>query len=119
MAKNEAAIAGEEAAATEAKESKVAPKPEGFVSPYHFTTELSKHLGKEIRPQTVYGMVRNRPKLKDGTEFPVETNTDGKYMINVQAGLDWFDARQKERAEAKAAKAAKAAEADKEAAAAE
>jgi len=124
MADKEKAAAGgdaEEAAAT--KESKIAPKPDGFESPYNFTKLLNDHLGKPregegaIRPQTVYAMVRSQPKLKDGTPFPVEQNTDGHYMVNVAAGIAWYDQRQKDRAEAKAAKAAKASEGDKEAAA--
>lgn len=119
MADKEKAAAAEASGEATAKESKIAPKPEGYMSPYHFTAVLSQHLGKEIRPQTVYGMVRNQPKLKDGTPFPVEKNTDGKYMINAEAALAWFDQRQQERAAAKAAKAEAAASNDKEAAAAE
>jgi hypothetical protein len=105
-----------------AKESKIAAKPEGFVSPYNFAKALGVHEGKGedgIRPQTVYGMVRNPPKLKDGTPFPVETNSDGHYMIDTGKALAWWDTRKKERAESKAAKAAAATEAaDKEAVAA-
>ena len=104
-----------EAEATEEKESKIAPKPEGFTSPYKFADILSEHVGREIRPQTVYAMVRNQPKLKDGTPFPVQTNeADGRYMVNVEEALAWYDARQEERAAAKKAK-----EEDKEAAAEE
>lgn len=117
MAKEKEAAAEAEATEAEAAESKIAPKPEGFISPYRFAEVLSEHVGREIRPQTVYAMVRNQPKLKDGTAFPVEQNTDGHYMVNTEAGLAWFDARQSERAAAKAAKAAKeeaAEEADSE-----
>jgi len=128
MADKEKAADKEAAATSEGtesapKESKIAPKPEGFESPYNFTKLLNDHLGKPregegaIRPQTVYAMVRSQPKLKDGTPFPVEQNTDGHYMVNVAAGIAWYDARQKERAESKAAKAAKAESGDKEAAA--
>lgn len=118
MAKNEEAAA--EAAATKEKEPKIAPKPEGFESPYQFAKALSEHVGREIRPQTVYAMVRNQPKLKDGTPFPVEQNTDGHYMVNVEAGLGWYDARQEERAAAKVEKAAaKAAKAESDEAVAE
>ncbi len=106
MAKNkEAAAEAEAEATTEEKVSKIAPKPEGFTSPYHFAEALSKHVNREIRPQTVYAMVRNQPKLKDGTPFPVEQNTDGHYMVNTQAALVWYDSRQEERAAAKQAKA--------------
>lgn len=117
MAKDkEAAATGE--ATTEEKEPKIAPKPEGFVSPYKFADILSEHVGREIRPQTVYAMVRNQPKLKDGTPFPVQTNeADGRYMVPADEALKWYDARQEERAAAKAAKASK--ESDKEEAAEE
>jgi len=110
MAKKDEAAAEEAEATT--KESKIAPKPEGFVSPYRFAELLSEHVGRDIRPQTVYAMVRNQPKLSDGTPFPVEQNTDAHYMVNVEAGLAWFDTRQNERAASKAAKATAAAAAD-------
>lgn len=106
--KDKEAAATEDAQATEeSKESKIAPKPEGYISPYNFATVLSEHVGREIRPQTVYAMVRNQPKLKDGTPFPVEQNeADGRYMVNQEQALAWYDARQEERAQAKAAKEA-------------
>ena len=108
----EAAATGEQEA--EGKKSSVAPKPEGFVSPYRFAEMLSERVGREIRPQTIYAQVRNRPKLKDGTEFPVETNTDGKYMINAEAAFAWYDTRDREKAAAKTAKAEKEAAAEAE-----
>jgi hypothetical protein len=100
-------------ATTDKKESSIAPKPEGFVSPYKFASLLSERLGRNIRPQTIYSQARNKPKLSDGTEFPVEVNTDGHYMINVEAAFEWYDKRASERAASAQAKA------DKEAAAAE
>lgn len=115
----EKAAAAEATEEAPAKESKIAPKPDGFVSPYNFAKLLGVHQGKGedgIRPQTIYAQVRNPPKLKDGTPFPVEQNSDGHYMINTEAALAWYDTRAQERAEAKASKAAKES-ADKEAAA--
>lgn len=109
MAKQDKEAAAAEGGETTeaAKESKIAPKPDGFVSPYQFAQTLSQKLGREIRPQTIYAQVRNRPKLKDGTEFPVEKNSDGHYMINEEAALAWYDARDQEKAAAAAAKASK------------
>lgn len=120
------AAATEEAAseATEDKEPKIKPKPEGYVSPYAFADDLAVHLGQDkgsIRPQTIYALVRNRPKGAggEGDEFPVEENVDGKYMIHVETALDWWDRRAAAKAEKKAAKAKEEAAKDKEAAAAE
>lgn len=116
MAKDDKEKAAQEEggeATADKKESSIAPKPEGFVSPYKFATLLSERLGKQIRPQTIYSQARNKPKLSDGTEFPVEMNTDGHYMINAEAAFEWYDRRASERAASAKAKE------DKEEAAAE
>ncbi len=104
----------EQAEETAEVESKKAPKPEGFVSPYEFAQLLSDHVGRNIRPQTVYGFVRNETTNADGTPFPVEQNTDEHYMVNAEAALAWFDQRQADKAARAAAKAAEAAEADED-----
>ncbi len=110
MAKNAAAEAEAAAEGKEEQESKSkkAPKPDGFVSPYEFATLLSEHVGKDIRPQTVYGFIRNETKNADGTVFPNEKNTDGKRMVNTKAALAWYDQRQTDKAAKAAAKEAEA-----------
>ncbi len=86
--------------------SKKAPKPDGFVSPYEFADQLSDHVGRTIRPQTVYGFVRNETTNADGTPFPVEKNTDDSYMVPTEAALAWWDQRQADKAARAAAKTA-------------
>lgn len=113
MAREKEQVADAEAEAAE-KESKKAPKPDGFVSPIDYAKHRSELLGKEIRPQTIYSYVRN------SEDFPAEKNTDGRYMVNQEAADRWFEERAAAKAARKAEKEAKkAAEADKEAAAAE
>ena len=92
--------------------SKKAPKPEGYVSPYTFASQLSDHVGRTIRPQTVYGFVRNETTNADGTPFPSEENTDGHYMVNTEQALAWWDQRQADKAARVAAKEAESAAAD-------
>ena len=102
--KEKAAKAATETEAAE-KKSKKAPKPDGYVSPVEYAKHRSELLGKLVRPQTIYSYIRNTKG------FPFETNTDGRYMINVKVADEWFE----ERAKAKEARAkAKEAEAEAE-----
>jgi len=113
-ASKEAAATGEVAAPTAGetpaeKKSKIAPKPEGFVSPYHFAAELKKATGEEVRPQVIYGLVRNKPKNAKGVEFPVIQNEDGHFMVNVQEALQWWKDRVKRQPKTKEEAAAETA----------
>lgn len=116
MAASKEAAAQEETAEATEKESKKAPKPEGFVSPIDYAEHRSQVQGKFVRPQTIYGYIRNN--TEGDNPFPVEKNSDGRWMINQAAADAWFEARSKAREAKKAEKAAKE-KADKEAAAAD
>jgi len=123
---------GSKAAAKAAKDEKVEekeatkkdPKPEGYVSPVEFAKLWSAHRAGEqatleaydaldesqqVRPQIVYGYIRNNAAF---AEASASQNTDGHWMINVQAGLDFLTLRDTDRAAKKATAAAAAAEAE-------
>jgi hypothetical protein len=100
--------------ATEAKAEEKAPKkekaplPDGFVTPVTFAKELGAKLGKEIRPQIIYGYVKNNgPQSKN--PFPFEKNSDGAFIVNRDAAFAWYDALQERKTTREAANAAKAA----------
>jgi len=133
MARNKEAEAAkaagneEEAVAEEkAPVTKKDPKPEGYVSPVEFAKLWSAHKAgqpatleayaeldesAQIRPQIIYGYVRNNTAF---AEACVETNTDGRLMVNVNTGLEFLTKSSAAREAKKAAKvesdAAKAAE---------
>jgi hypothetical protein len=106
---------------TEAKPEKAtkAPLPEGFITPVNFAKALGAKLGKEIRPQIIYGYIKNNgPESKN--PFPFEKNSDGAFIVNEQAAYAWYDALQERKANREQKKAAdEAAKAAKAAAAAE
>lgn len=108
MAKKDEAVADETTEATEAKESKKDPKPDGYVSPIEYSEHRSEVEGKFIRPQTIYGLFKDLEK----NGFPAEKNTDGRWMIPVEAADAWYAERKQKRAAKKAEKAAKEAAAE-------
>lgn len=116
MASKKEAAAEETAEATE-KESKKDPKPDGYVSPIKYAEHRSEQVGKFIRPQTIYGYIRNNSE--GDNPFPVEKNTDGRWMINVETADQWFADREAAKAAKAKAKAEKDAAKDKEEAAAD
>lgn len=81
------------------------PVPDGYETPVQFAKRLSAKIGSEFRPQMVYGFIKN------SKTFPWKQNTDGRYLVQIEEGLTWFDAKEQRKAEREAAKAAKAAEA--------
>lgn len=120
-----------ETAETEKKDTKSTRPavPEGKVSPVAFAHLLSEHLrkehpelgirlteGKNVAPQVVYSYIKNNgPESKN--PFPAEKSEGRAAVVDPQAGLDWWDAKdlrvkaQKAGAAEKAAnKAAKASE---------
>ena len=109
---------GAEAVEEKAPKNKKAPKPDGYVSPVEFAKFYSADKagvavddlteGQAIRPQIIYGYIKN----SEGFRALVETNVDGKLMINVEAGLAFLRSRDATKAAAKAAK--EAAKADEE-----
>jgi hypothetical protein len=96
-------------AAPETPKRKKDPVPEGFLTLVDFAKHAGKAAGGDdntIRPQVMYGYARN-----DKT-FPFKQNTDGRYIINVEEGMAWMNAKAQRVAERKAkAEAKKAAEA--------
>lgn len=104
-----AAGATSEAAATAkpAKQTKD-PKPEGFVSPVEFAKQYSAQIGHEVRPQMIYGYIKNN-KGFGGDPNIVKVNTDGHQMVNTKAGLAFLADRDAKSVAAKQAKAAAAA----------
>lgn len=107
--------------------------PEGYVTPIGFAKilgerGLQRNRGGEVvtdvRPQMVYSYIKNAPK---DDAFPLETITDSigkeRQVVNVEAGVEWWErknertATRKQNAADKATKkaeraAAKAAEAE-------
>jgi cell division septation protein DedD len=83
--------------------SKKDPVPDGFMTP----TALANELG--LRPQIVYGYIRN------GKNFPQKQHTDGRFIVPVGSGNEADDARAwiKNRREATAKRKAEAAAKEK------
>jgi hypothetical protein len=103
--------------ATEAK-AEAKPKttkvalPEGYVTPVAFAKQLTEKTGEEVRPQIVYGYIKNTKN------FPfVERAENPRFMVKVPEAFTFLEEKQAERAQKKEAKAA--AEAAKAAAATE
>jgi hypothetical protein len=114
--------------AKEKKESTRPPVPEGKVSPVAFAKILTEHLRKEheslgkrladdksVAPQVVYSYIKNNA---EGSKNPFPaTKAEGRAaVVDAEAGLAWWDAKdvrvaegKKAKAEKDAAKAAKAA----------
>ena len=84
------------------------PKPEGFVSPVEFAKLYSAQIGREVRPQMIYGYIKNN-KGFGGDPNIVQVNTDGHQMVNTKAGLAFLADRDAKASAAKQAKAAAAA----------
>jgi hypothetical protein len=86
----------------EAKKTKRPAPPEGYVTPVNFAHKLSEKLGHEVRPQIVYGYVKN------GKDFPVDNQPlDGggtRPIVHLERGLAWYDALQARKAERAAKK---------------
>jgi hypothetical protein len=85
-----------------------APLPDGFITPVQFAKKLSEKLGKDIRPQVIYGYVRN------SKDFPSQKNTDGAFIVDEAKAFTWYDQKEARRVEREAAKTAKEAAAAKE-----
>ena len=79
------------------KESKKAVVPEGFLSPVDFAKHLSEQKGEEVRPQIVYGYIRN---TKD---FPFQEREGlPRFIIPVDEATAFINAKAAARAEKKA-----------------
>jgi len=83
----------EEEATPKAK-AKAAPKrkkielPETHVTPVGFTKVLKEARGVEVRPQVIYGHVKN------SKTFPSGHHVDGRVIIPIDEGLNWWDEKE-------------------------
>lgn len=107
MARGKQALEQEDTQDVEAedakKESKKTPVPEGFMAPVEFAKHCTEKFGEEVRPQVVYGYIRN------GKEFPYEEREGTpKFIVKVDDGEEWVRARMEKRKERAAKKAAEA-----------
>jgi hypothetical protein len=96
------AVDGETAPAATAAASKKHDLPsDEWVTPVGLAKVISKERmgGKELRPQMVYGWIKNSKAL---AAF-VKKHTDGRNIIRVEDGLAWFDEKEKRKAERAAA----------------
>lgn len=82
-----------------------APLPEGYVTPVSFAKLLGERVGKEIRPQVIYGYIRNTKAFR---EQAASQNVDQAWMINTEAGFAWWDEKEARKAKSAADKEAKA-----------
>jgi hypothetical protein len=93
-------------ASTEAKpKTKKDPVPDGFEPPVAFTKRMNDEFkdklgGVEMKPQVMYGY------LKQSSDFPKRQNTDGRWLVDIVAGREWFSNLLTRRAERAAKKAA-------------
>jgi hypothetical protein len=114
---------GTESAAPKEKKPARGALPEGYVTPVGLAHELGKrglqkdrdgNVLTEVKPQMVYSYMRNAPK-EDA--FPIEKVNDDqgneRQALKLDAGIEWWERKNKRAAERKenaAAKAAKKAE---------
>ena len=96
----EGTVATEAKAPKEKAPSKKVALPEGYVTPVDFAKQLSERNGEEVRPQVVYGYVKNMK------EFPfVERDEAPRFMVKVPEAFDFLATKLAEKAAKKAAKA--------------
>lgn len=82
--------------------SKKDPLPEGYITPVQLAKVLSELWGEDVRPQSIYGYIRN------AKSFPFGNNTDGRFMVPQDEAVAWCEERRVarvRRAEEKAAAA--------------
>jgi hypothetical protein len=96
------------------KEPARPPVPEGKVSPVQFAKILSKHLtekrGEEttVAPQVVYSYIKNNGEGSKNP-FPATKSEGRAAVVDAEAALAWWDAKDARVAERKTAAAEKAA----------
>jgi hypothetical protein len=100
----------DEAATAEGEEtkskSKKTPLPDGYQTPVGFTHVLKEQRGVDVRPQVIYGYVRNNKAFQ---EFSGTNEGDGRVILNVERALAWWDEKEAKKAEREQKKAAEAA----------
>ena len=81
---------------------------EGYLTLVGFSHLLAKKAPEgrhvKVRSQVLYSTAKNTKT------FPVETHVDGRQIINVKKGLEWWDAKEARQAERKALAEAAAAD---------
>jgi hypothetical protein len=78
--------------------------PEGFVTPVGFVKALKELLNIDVRPQVIYGHVKNSKSFQEFTTL----NSDGRTMLNLDAAIAWWNSKDERKLEREAEKAAKA-----------
>lgn len=59
--------------------------PEGFVTASGFAKVLKERRNTEVRPQVIFATA------KSSKTFPAIRHTDGRIIVNVAGGLEWWD----------------------------
>jgi hypothetical protein len=83
------------------KESTKTPVEEGFVAPVEFAKRLSEVRGSEVRPQIVYGYLKN---MKGFPQKDRGEGTKPRIVIPLEEGLSFLQHKEAEKAAKKAAK---------------
>lgn len=86
------------------------PAPEGYIAPVAFAKRCGERAGVELKPQVMYGYVKNNKALK---EILVDrgVGVTPRFVIPIEAGDAWWDTmrtakQQKVEAAAQASEAA-------------
>jgi hypothetical protein len=87
--------------------------PEGYLTLVGFAKYLQKPKSQGgryviVKPQVLYSTAKNTKS------FPVETHVDGRQIINVEKGLQWWDEKEQRKAD-RAAEQAQQPESEEEA----
>jgi hypothetical protein len=72
--------------------------PDGYLTLVGFAKFLAKPKSQGgryvlVKPQVLYSTAKNTKS------FPVETHVDGRQIINVEAGLQWWDDKEQRKAD--------------------
>lgn len=72
--------------------------PEGYLTLVGFAKYLQKPKSQGgryviVKPQVLYSTAKNTKS------FPVETHVDGRQIINIEKGLEWWDQKEQRKAE--------------------
>jgi hypothetical protein len=86
--------------------------PEGVGTPVDLANLLNKPMDEggraaNVRPQQIYGYLRN-DNAQFRTAVNARTHSDGRNILDLDAGLAWWDAKEQRKAERAAKAQAKA-----------
>ena len=84
--------------------------PAGYVTPVGFANALKTRDGTEVRPQQIYGYLRNN-NANFKTEVGIVEHSDGRPIMVLEQAFAWWDAKEA-RKEARTLKATEKAAAD-------